>query len=230
MRKLVKILALEFVTAVLVAVFLLFIPVAAGAADDESGLWTTMAFAKALNDRLASGVALQLRYDDDISQLERIVLRPSLSYKLDHGQLLTLGYDAHFLEVGEDRVEQRLWQQYQISETFSWFTGTFRVRLEERFIDHVDGVAARGRFLLKASIPLGTLPYTFILSNEVHVGLNELSSGPDDGLDQNRLFAGFSRALGEHVTGTLGYQNQYLDRARDRSIHQIFASVSFKLP
>ena len=190
-----------------------------------------MSVAKRVHEKFVADGTVQFRFDDDIDQLERILLRPSLTYLFDDKQSFTLGYDAHFVEAPRSRVEQRLWQQYHVNHRFSTLTGSLRLRLEERFIDHVDGVAVRLRIKSGVKLPFAQTPWFFTLSNEAFVGFNEIRGGQRDGVHENRANGWFGHVLGVGMVGQIVYQNQFFDnRANDRMLHQLFISLSMKLP
>ena len=50
---------------------------------------------------------------------------------------------------------------------------------------------------------LGSAPRCPIYADDIH--------GPDDGLDQNRLFVGINRVMNEHVNLDAGYQFQSIN-------------------
>ncbi|MGR9092358.1 MAG: DUF2490 domain-containing protein, partial [Gammaproteobacteria bacterium] len=128
-------------------------------------------------------------------------------------------------------VEQRLWQQYQVSHDFAPLIATLRIRLEERFIDHVDGVLVRVRLKAGADVPFANSPWRCMLANEAFIGLNDTARSQRDGFHENRAFVGFGRPLSASINGQIGYQNQFLDgRSRDRMTHQLFLGVALKLP
>lgn len=201
------------------------------AAEEDSGLWATVAASKVLGERVTAAMALQLRLNDDVDRRERTLLRPSLSYRIDPFQVITLGYDAHFINLADDKVEQRLWQQYQVSQQYSHLSASLRLRLEQRFIDHVDGVPVRLRIKPALKVPFNNSPWFFTVANEFFVAFNDVDGGQRDGYHENRAYLGFGRPLGEGVVGQIGYQNQFIERAgRDIVTHQLFVGISFKLP
>ena len=212
-------------------VLLLLPAISVFAADEDGGLWTSTGISRAFGDDLSADLTLQLRFDDDIGRLERTLLRPSVSYRAAHGQILTLGYDAHFIDAPRDIVEQRLWQQYQVSRDVGGPTASLRVRFEERFIDHVDGVPVRVRLRAAVKFPLAATPWHFTLANEAFLGLNDTARSQQDGFHENRAYAGFGRRISSNAVAQIGYQNQFLDgRTRDRMIHQLFIGLAFTAP
>lgn len=221
----------HYLCAIIVTMASFAIPTAASANEEESGLWTSATVAKRFTEDVSADLTVQLRFDDDIDRLERTLLRPAVSYHFAPRQALTFGYDAHFIHAPGDLVEQRLWQQYQVSHDFAPIVATLRVRLEERFIDHIDGVPVRVRLKAGADLPFANSPWRFMLANEAFIGLNDTARSQRDGFHENRAFIGFARALSPELNGQIGYQNQFFDnRARDRMIHQLFIGVALKLP
>ncbi len=204
---------------------------AVSAADEDGGLWASSGVAKRFSEDISADVTVQLRFDDDIGRLERTLLRPSVSWHVAPRQTLTVGYDAHFIDAPRDLVEQRLWQQYQVSRDFAPIIATLRFRLEERFIDHIDGVPVRVRVKAGADLPFANSPWRFMLANEAFFGLNDTARSQPDGFHENRAFIGFGRPLSASLNGQIGYQNQFLEgRRSDRMIHQLFLGVALKLP
>ena len=200
------------------------------AAQDNIGLWAHAAVTKPLSERLTGGMMLQFRFNDDLRRRERTLLRPSASYRIDSSQLLAVGYDAHFINLDDDKVEQRTWQQYQVSRSLGALRTILRLRVEERFIDHVSGVPVRLRIKPGVKMPVGNSSWFFSLSNEVFVAFNEIRGGQRGGYHENRAYAGLERRLAPGVVGQLGYQNQYIERAgADLITHQIFAGIALKL-
>jgi hypothetical protein len=198
------------------------------AADDDLGLWATGTYVHDISDRWFADIAIQSRFNQDLEKLERLLFRPSLTYNLDTGPSLTLGYDLHSVESPRDKIEHRTWQQISVSKRLPRITAFAWTRLEQRYIEDVSGAAVRLRLRAGASMPLQR-GYSVVLANEVFFGLNELTSGPRDGFDQNRLYIGLAKRLSEHIVGQLGYQMQYIDKAdTDSAGHQIFISLSYR--
>lgn len=204
---------------------------AAQAVQHEGGLWTTASVGGSLAERVAASVAVQARFDDELGRRERLLVRPSLSYRVDPRLSLALGYDAHFIDAPAELTEQRSWQQATWRFGGSGVRAAVRLRLEQRFIEDVGGTPWRARLRGQVTVPLAGRPWFFIASEELLFGLNEERRGPADGFDQSRTYLGFGRPLSSRVSGQIGYQNQFLDRgARDRMLHQLMLSVAVSLP
>jgi hypothetical protein len=201
----------------------------ARATGSDTGLWTIATVKHGLNEKWTGSLSGQLRFHQDIGTLERVVLRPSLDYRVSHRLTATAGYDAHFIQSPADKIEQRLWQQllYRIPVAGLKLSG--RLRLEQRFIEHVNGTAVRLRIYAKATRSLAKGPWYAALRNEIAFGLNSLQGGPRDGFDQNRLFVGLGRSLSPGSSIEAGYQMHYARRSgEDVIIHQLLINILFQ--
>lgn len=197
-------------------------------AEQDGGLWFTALGVLPLNEDFSASLALQPRFDRDVDRYERLVVRPWITRRLDGGHTATLGYDAHVIEAPRDRVEHRAWQQWgwRLPVTANLRT---RLRLEERFVENVDGTGVRLRVMAIWRRALGDSGWTFEINDEIFFGLNDVAGGPRDGYDQNRFYAGFSRRLGPRLTGGVGYQMQHIDRpGDDLTLHQAFLTVTVR--
>lgn len=168
-----------------------------------------------------------MRFVDGVNTLERTLLRPSATYR-GNGFSLAGGYDLHIVNSPDDRLEHTLWQQIGTKWNLEPISITARTRLEERFIENVDGTALRLRLRARAEMPLGWQSWYVAVSEEVFFNLNSLSGGPQSGFNQNRVFGGLGTSLSESVGLEFGYQMQYISRTNeDVSIHQLVLSFSF---
>lgn len=207
--------------------FALISPTASHAADDDSGMWTTVSAAHPVASQWSAGLLVQTRVNNDFGDLERTVLRPSLTYKPTDYLALTVGYDAHFIEKPNDRVEQRIWQQIAVNWASAPVAWTARARLEERFIENVDGTPLRLRLMARGQLSLNDGGLYAVMSNEYFINLDETRGGPRDGFDQNRFFVGLGSPLDERIKAEVGYQMQYINRAgEDIAVHQLMVSLA----
>lgn len=199
------------------------------AADDDVGLWATGDYHYEIQDNWLASLAIQARFADDIERLERLLFRPSITYRTASGIGLTAGYDAHSVESPRDSIEHRSWQQIAIKQNFGRIVPFAHVRLEQRYFENVDDISLRLRLNAGVNIPLRG-GFSASLANEIFFTLNDTSGGPVEGFDQNRLFAGFSKNLNERLNVRLGYQMQYVERAArdDLAGHQVFIFFTYK--
>jgi len=204
-------------------------PFCSWATGSDTGLWAIATVKHGLNEKWVGSLSSQLRFHRDIGPLERVVLRPSLDYRVSQRLTATAGYDAHFIRSPSAKIEQRLWQQLLYRLPAGRVNLSGRLRLEQRFIEHINGAAVRLRIYAKATRPLGRSPWYAALRDEIAFGLNSLQGGPRDGFDQNRLFVGLGRTLSPGSSIEVGYQMHYARRTgEDVIIHQVFINVLFK--
>lgn len=106
----------------------------------------------------------------------------------------------------------RICQQVLFSRRFESFKIVSRTRLEERWIEHVDGTAFRFRTGLHGMYPLPMAPvWALVAADESIVNLNTVGTrGLAAGFDQNRIFVGVNRTFSQYVNMGIGYQNQLL--------------------
>jgi hypothetical protein len=211
------------------ALLLLALPSTARALENDAQLWATLHVGRPIGDRVAVNLVLQPRFGDDISELERMVVRPWVSVRAFTSTFASLGYDAHIIEHPDSLLENRIWQQMLASWKPEGLELDGRLRIEERFIEHTSGALVRLRARLGLIRPLEGR-YALVGRNEVLVNLNSLSRGADtsSGFDENRFFAGLRFGLGEHSTLEAGYQMVYDDRPGDDEIgHTLMIGLSF---
>ncbi len=199
----------------------------AAAEENDAGFWATAAFQRQWHESLAGSFFFQTRFEDGISEVNRYVLRPSLSKKLESGLIMTLGYDAHLIESPRDRLEQRIWQQLSYADSLSGFDLQYRLRLEERVIEGLDEVVLRPRLLLGISRPIAGSAWYGKVSEELFFHLNSAERGPRSGYDQTRTFLGFGRSFGDGSKIEVGYQLQHINRpGNDLLNHLLMVSYS----
>ena len=213
--------------ACLLLVFCIWQPL--WAADNDVGLWATGDYHYDIQDNWLASLAVQARFADDLERLERLLFRPSITFKTRAGIGLTAGYDAHSVESPRDSIEHRSWQQVAVKQNLGRIVPFAHIRLEQRYFENVDDISLRLRLNAGVNIPLRG-GFNASLANEVFFTLNETNGGPIDGFDQNRLFAGFSKNLTERLNVRLGYQMQYIERAArdDLAGHQVFIFFTYK--
>jgi len=217
--------------AYLAVLFLVGAPAApARAATDEGALWVTLHLALPVADRLWAHLVAQPRFDDDVSRLQRVVLRPWLEAALPHGFSGALGYDAHVIENPQQSLEQRIWQQVGYQRAWRPLRAFGGVRLEERFFEGDAGAALRARLRVGLGLPLPR-SFELVAQNEGFWNLNRTGSITRVGYRENRLSAGIGRPVGERARADLGYQMQWQQRpASDRIFHTLMLGLRVELP
>ena len=222
MRKLV---ALLFATLALCA-----IPCAktyAQSTDFQS--WTQVIAQVNINKEWFTYMEVQPRVGDDISRLERLLIRPAIGYTINPNIALFLGYawtptfmNKHYEE--DFRNENRIWQQLLVKDSRWGLDWQHRVRQEQRIIEDAGGPSNRTRYLLRGSYALSESgSYGLTGYNEIFVNLNSQHNGPKGGFDRARFFFGpyFKQGPGRYEIGYVGEYAQKFDEDGGRYISAI---------
>lgn len=138
----------------------------------------------------------QPRLGDDISRLERLLIRPAIGYNLTEHLAFSLGYAwtptfSNASYVSDFRNENRIWQQLLYREERFGLQWQHRLRLEQRFLQDSAETSHRARYLVRASHSLsqdGSFGITGF--NELFVTGNGATRAPKGGFDRNRIFVG----------------------------------------
>lgn len=201
---------------------------AAWAVREDAQLWTGVNASVGFTDSLRGGLLVQTRLRDDMSELERVLLRPAVSIRLREWLALGVGYDAHLIRSPLDVEEHRVWQEMLLGQSLHRVEVTHRLRLEERFGDPVDDVSVRLRYLLGLASPELWCGLRGVLRNELFLNFDARGPTGRTGLGENRAFVGLSRAFGRTYSAEIGYQAQLLrpKTAEDILNHTLVVGVS----
>jgi len=160
----------------------------------------------------------QGRFNDDSSRFNQGIVRGALGHAVAERAALWAGYAYIPTDprgVADTIDEHRIWQQltWRTAGPVAGFSWSTRTRLEQRAIEGADDIGWRFRQLVKLTRPLGTGGRLYLsLWDELFVNLNDTDGGPEDGIDQNRIFGGLGVRLGEHARTEIGYMNQHVRR------------------
>jgi hypothetical protein len=111
--------------------------------------------------------------------------------------------------LNSNQEEYRLWEQAFWSNKWKLNTLSMRARLEERKSFDYQDWAYRFRDRFMASIPISN-PYSFVLSDEFFVNLNDVDWITTGTWDSNRAYAGVWRQFSPSFSAGLGYLNQQI--------------------
>ncbi len=176
----------------------------------------------------------QPRVGDDISRLERLLIRPALGYNVTKSTTFYLGYawtptfyNTHY--EGDFRNEQRIWQQVLYKHDWLGLAWQHRLRQEQRFIDDVASTSHRTRYLVRGSYRLAE-SYDAGLTgyNELFVTENSVERGPRAGFDRDRFFFGpyVVAGAGRYEIGYLGEYGKRFGND-DRMINAIMVAANY---
>jgi len=200
-----------------------------------------------INNKFSIHFDAQLRSGDKWEQLQTILIRPGLHYKINATQIATIGYAY----VHQERVlagvddwlpEHRIWEQYIINQAFS-IDGhasslQHRFRLEQRFLPKLvltynelsnDGhmFSQRLRYFVRGIFPLAPCVKfekgIFVsLQDEIMVNISGATYVNDKFFDQNRAYTSLGYRLSKKADLELGYMHQYVaGRNNIRTINSI---------
>lgn len=185
-------------------------------------LWSPVFLTAKLPSSFLAYMEVQPRFADldEAGHIDQLLLRPALGYQLTENLSIWQGYawvgnynQRHTPPQSPFFEESRIYQQVLYTRKFGSFKIVSRTRLEERWIEHVDGTAVRFRTMLRGTYPLPMAPeWALVAADEIFVHLNTVGTrGPAAGFDQNRFFVGINRTFSKYVNMDVGYQNQLLD-------------------
>lgn len=145
-----------------------------------------------------------------------VLVRPGLGWLVAPGLIATLGYayTPSWPSPGTDAVdEHRVWQQGLWDRPV--LDGALRMQIRARLEQRArpakgDDLGLRFRQFVRVTRPLGER-FALTVWDEVFVGLNSADWGQQQGLDQNRLFAGVGVQV---VPRSLRVEVGYLNLAR----------------
>jgi hypothetical protein len=167
-----------------------------------------------------------VRTRDGVGGVDSSAGRFMIGYDVTSRSSLWAGYNAGgvFPSSGGVTVEQRVFQQHVWTAPAGSGGVSLRLRLEQRFIEGNSGAAWRLREQVRFSRPIaGGGRFALVVWDEIFLHLNE-TSRLDRGLDQNRVFAGLSRAVAG-VRLEVGYLNQFShSRAGPNRVNHVLSS------
>ena len=109
--------------------------------NQDFRLWTPVYLTFPLSSSFIGYMEVNPRFGDDVSELDQLLLRPAVGYKLNDHFSLWQGYAWVGNYQPSFREENRLYQQLLYRRKFPFVKVLNRSRLEERFIENTDGTA-----------------------------------------------------------------------------------------
>lgn len=200
---------------------------------EDFRLWAPVFLTVSLPARFIAYMEVNPRIGDDVTNIDQLLLRPAIGYKLTDNWSIWQGYAwvGNFNQTPTPHLpsnfvgENRIWQQATYTQNFESFKFMARTRMEERWIDHASGTALRFRQMFKLTYPLPMAPdWALVGFDEIFMNLNSVDSydavnkgyskGPGAGIEQNRLFLGVNKTFTSWLNVDLGYQNQMINNRK----------------
>ncbi len=201
--------------------------------DSDTQQWSLLVVNKKLSERWLGYFEVQPRFGDNASDLERLLIRPAIGYRLSPKLSLWQGYAWTPLFSPFFDGEHRTYQQV-LYDTSVGATGVVsRTRFEQRFIEGAGGTSHRVRSMLRLSHPISRdRKWLAIGYDELFWNLNSTDNGPVRGFDQNRLFLGVGRQINSSLRVETGYMLNPVNRPRtraDRQLHNWVVQLTLNL-
>ncbi len=208
----------------------------AWALEDDLQLWLPVTLEVPVK-KFRLSVEVQPRISENVTHLALVRVRPSVTYDVNTHLSLTAGYLWSPIfptdDAGDSSVqfEQRVWQQAMINHAVKKVRFNHQFRLEQRFIEDQAEVSVRGRYLIRALVPLRKGPWSWVASNELLMNLND-TPHIDSGFNQERVFTGFRRTFKNKSFVEAGYMLQFVDVAspgRNQLNHNLVVRLNVPL-
>lgn len=197
---------MKFFIILLFTIILAFCQLPSQAVPNDLQSWNAIVLEVPMNKRFNFYLDVQPRIGDDVTQLNKLVVRPAIHYKLNDNVMIGQGFSWQPRVTPVFLNENRPYQDIIYRKGFKRVRLTLRARTEERMINGTSGASIRERFLVRLNFPMGEKEkWGFIAANELFVNLNSVPVGPKGGLNQERLYYGVYRHLTETVTLEFGY-------------------------
>ena len=199
---------------VLAALALLAHPATGRAAEDDAQVWLSATAGADLGKRLRVSEELIARFSDDRDGLYEIENNLLLGYRFGRQVTAWAGY-THAPQYSGGRftrLERRLREQVTIDDFVRLGPGSLslRMRAEQRWREGLAGTAWRVRPYVRYTLPVAPGSKTqLLLSHESFINLDRTSFQTRRGEDRMRNVIALRRPLIKHVSGEIGYLNQY---------------------
>lgn len=176
--------------------------------ENRLGSWHMYFGTNKVSDKWSIHTEAQVRYYEQLSNFNQLLLRTGANYHINANAIATLGYgfiatDGTFEEFPDetDSKEHRIFQQFILKNKVSRVAFEHRYRLEQRFLDfgNRNDTQHRARYRLQVTVPLTKVVFLNFY-DEIFINLQNEVFG------QNRLYG----ALGFNVFKDISLQVGYL--------------------
>ena len=211
----------------------LITPAAARASSDQQ-VWATASASVRLTDKWRLSQEVVTRFSDSRNGLYEIESNTLLGYRLNKSVTVWAGYthDPQYASGDFTVMEHRAREQLTFDNIAKLGPGKLsaRIRLEQRWREHVDGTGWRLRPYVKFSLPLHGKT-ALNLSSEPFFNVNANSFQRRTGLDRVRNLVTVSTPLTKNLNNELGYLNQhgFVRGGEDTSDHIAYFALSISL-
>jgi len=182
-----------------------FISQTSFASETTKGWWIGTFSKKKINTHLSGWMETQVRNNFDSGEVNQILYRTGLLYKVSNESLHEWGALLAYIDTNRS-IERRLTFQHAYSYLNKKNQAlSHRVRFEGRDFENTSNDSLRLRYLIRYVNKLK--PFPLVLWNESFINLSNESDRGQDAYERNRLFLGTSFKFGETKI-EFGYLNQ----------------------
>ena len=180
-------------------------------AVEDGQVWVPIQARIKLDDRWKLWLEGQQRIGGNGMRQE--LIRAAIGYHVKPWWGLYLGY-GWTPSFNDFRNENRIYQESLLDNHLGDLRIVNRTRLEQRFIEDIQGVSIRMRHMLRMTYPLERSHHWYLAAyDEPFVTFSDrLPGGPVGGFDQNRAYAGIRYQFTKAFALELAYMNQYLNK------------------
>ncbi|MBM4207411.1 MAG: DUF2490 domain-containing protein [Gammaproteobacteria bacterium] len=193
-------------------------------ANEDWGIWVSNTYQTDFGgSNYLAFLEIQPRTKNDNENLQQLIVRPLLGYKVTKELSLWLGYtwqgeytpsrSDKFGNATNDIMQQVQWV-HDINEHWNF---QYRGRLEERLFADSNNVGLRMRHRFRLTYTIPDTSVFLIGFDEFFHYLTDINDGSpregqvQSGVNQNRTYAGLGYKFNKHISADTGYQLQYVN-------------------
>ena len=188
--------------------------------ESGPGNWLIYIGSKQLNSKWNLHHEIQYRNYNAIGNLEQLLLRTGLGYKIGEKSNLLLGYgyinSENYTGDEDEKItveEHRIFQQFISKHNIGKLSLQHRYRFEQRFV--AKDFKTRFRYFLGLNIPFKESKYYLSAYNEIFL------NGASNVFDRNRVYGGLGYKVSSGIKLELGYMNQIFETSSRDQINLI---------
>lgn len=204
----------------IILLLFLSVPFTIFSQENNLGNWLVYIGNKQLNSKWNLHHEVQYRNYNAVGDLEQLLLRTGLGYKIGSKSNLLLGYgyinSENYTETEGEQVtveEHRIFQQFITKQNIGSLSLQHRYRFEQRFVE--SDFKTRFRYFLGINIPFKDSNYYVSSYNEIFL------NGASNVFDRNRIYGGLGYNLSKGIKMEVGYMNQIFETSSRDQINII---------
>jgi hypothetical protein len=205
-------------------------------AREDSQAWASASASVKLSDKWRLQQEFTSRFSNNRNGLYEVESVTLLGLRVAKDVTLAAGYvhNPQYSDGDFTVMEHRAREQVTFDNVARIGAGKLsaRLRMEQRWREHVDGTGWRVRPYVKFTLPLAKGSKTsLVLASETFINLNSTPFQRQDGLDRMRNLIAINTPLAKGLSAEIGYLNQhgFVRGGEDSSDHVASVSLSLSL-